>query len=294
MLVKFGNHELEMGGKYLTELRSSNDIADNPTALKERMEQEGYILIRGFHKREEVLAARQQIIERMNRQGIIDTRYPLDDAVIAEGKKGMMFGGPNKDVPAYLEVVNSDRVMNFFEAFLGGPVVTYDYKWLRAVGSGGSTGAHYDIVYMGRGTKQVYTLWSPFGDIPIEMGTLAMCLGSQHFHKVRETYGQMDVDRDRMDGWFSKDPVEIVDKFGGQWATTHFEAGDAIFFGMYVLHASTENTTNRYRISCDTRYQLASEPVDDRWIGETPKGHTPKKPDEIKDMMEARKQWGVS
>jgi hypothetical protein len=205
-----------------------------------------------------------------------------------------MFGGTNLDLPAYLDVVDAPETMDFFSRFLGGPSLTFDYKWLRAVATGGFTGAHYDVVYMGRGTKNLYTLWTPFGDTPIEMGTLAVLLGSHNLDKLKATYGEMDVDRDHIDGWFSRDPQELIEKFGGMWATTDFRAGDAIFFGMYLLHSSTENTTNRFRISCDTRYQLASEPVDDRWIGQAPKGHTPKDPADRVSIEEARKRWGLN
>jgi ectoine hydroxylase-related dioxygenase (phytanoyl-CoA dioxygenase family) len=100
---------------------------------------------------------------------------------------------------------------------LGGASVRYDYKWPRAISRRDNTGAHYDIVYMGRGTKKVFTMWTPFDDISLEMGTLAMCLGSQHFVNIKKTYDEMDVDRDKLaTGWFSEDPVEIVDKFDGQ------------------------------------------------------------------------------
>jgi ectoine hydroxylase-related dioxygenase (phytanoyl-CoA dioxygenase family) len=154
-------------------------------------------------------------------------------------------------------------------------------------------GAHYDVVIWG-GTKNVYTMWTPFDDIPLEMGTLALCLGSQHFEKMKTTYGQMDVDRDNVaTGWFSEDPIEIADTFGGQWATTAFAAGDAIFFGMFMMHASLNNTTNRYRISSDTRYQLASEPVDERWIGTKPKGHYAWGKTPLKPVEQARKEWGI-
>lgn len=191
-------------------------------------------------------------------------------------------------------MVNDPAVLDFFERLLGGPAITYDYKWPRAVARDGNTGAHYDIVYMGRGTPNVYTMWTPYSDLPLEMGTLAMCLGSQHFEKIKETYGRMDVDRDNVaKGWFSEDPVEIIDTFGGQWATTSFEAGDMIIFGMFMMHASLNNTTNRYRISSDTRYQLAAEPVDERWIGAKPKGHYAWNKTPSKTIEAARKEWGV-
>lgn len=137
-------------------------------------------------------------------------------------------------------------------------------------------------------------MWTPFGDTPLEMGTLAMCLGSQHYDKIKKTYGKMDVDRDNVaTGWFSEDPIEIVDAYGGQWATTSFEAGDDIIFGMYMMHSSLNNATNRFRISSDTRYQLATEPVDERWVGRKPKGHYAWGQKPLKSVADARKEWGV-
>ena len=103
----------------------------------------------------------------------------------------------------------------------------------------------------------------------------------------------MDVDRDHVTGWFSSDPVEMVDKFGGQWLTSEFEMGDAIIFGMFTMHGSLTNTSRRYRITCDTRYQRADDPVDERWVGDNPPAHYAWQQGETVPMEEARKQWNV-
>ncbi|WP_136608606.1 phytanoyl-CoA dioxygenase family protein [Paenibacillus dokdonensis] len=298
MKVTIEERALEMGGKYLTELRSSNDILEDTEALRVRLKEDGYLFIRGFHNRERVLSARMEFLHKLHAMGLLDQEAPLEDGVLAEENKGAMWGGSAEelqdDFPDFLEVVNNPSVMSFFDRLLGGESMTYDYKWPRAVAHGGNTGAHYDVVYMGRGTKDVYTMWTPFGDIPLELGTLAICLGSQHYNRIKQTYGEMDVDRDNVaTGWFSEDPVEIVETFGGRWATTSFEAGDVIIFGMYMMHASLNNTTHRYRISSDTRYQLASEPVDERWIGRKPKGHYAWGKTPQKSVADARKEWGV-
>ncbi|GGI45674.1 phytanoyl-CoA dioxygenase [Paenibacillus marchantiophytorum] len=298
MNVQIGQRSLEMGGPYLTELRSSNDIMNDTEALRERLAEDGYLLIRGLHDRNQVLSARTEFLQSMQEMGRLDPAAPLEEGIIGGENKGAMWGKSADELkdsfPQFLNVVNSSKVMDFFERLLLGPALTYDYKWPRAVGHGGNTGAHYDIVYMGRGTKNVYTMWTPFGDTSLELGTLALCLGSQHFDKIKQTYGEMDVDRDNVaTGWFSEDPVEIVDTFGGQWATTTFEAGDAIIFGMYMMHASLNNTTNRYRLSADTRYQLAVEPTDERWMGSKPKGHYAWGKTPPKTVDQARKEWGV-
>ena len=296
MQVPFGQRELELGGKYIAaDLRDSNELLDDVAALRARMEEDGYLLIRGLYDREQVLGARRALLERINEAGGLAPDAPLMDGVINPDKTA---GGPVKqytDTPAFRALVESPQIMGFFANFLGGDVLTFDYKWLRIVGTGGGTGAHYDVVYMGRGTKNLYTTWTPLGDITLDMGTLCLCLGSQRFEKVKQTYGQSDVDRDHHQGWFSNDPVEVVDKFGGRWATTEFQAGDALIFGMFMMHASLKNTTNRYRISSDTRYQLATDPVDERWVGESPIAHYAwmKEPAKMVPMEVARKQWGL-
>ena len=72
---------------------------------------------------------------------------------------------------------------------------------------------------------------------------------------------------------------------------TPFRAGDVMIFGMFFLHGSLDNVSDRYRISTDTRYQLASEPVDERHMGPHP-GNIPKA-ENRKTMAEMRQKWGI-
>ena len=44
---------------------------------------------------------------------------------------------------------------------------------------------------------------------------------------------------------------------------------------MHTMHSAGDNHTDRVRVSSDTRYQRASEPVDERWIGDDPIAHGP-------------------
>ncbi|MGH7142825.1 MAG: phytanoyl-CoA dioxygenase family protein [Planctomycetota bacterium] len=299
--LKMGQREMDLGGKYLGRLRESTDLLGDIPALHARIAEDGYLLLRGLHNKKKVLDARRQILEKIEAKGGIQEGTDLMDAVISEkGKQGGFFGGINDLTmsPAFRELVNTGEIMNFFERFLGGPPATFDYKWLRAVGTGTSTGAHYDIVYMGRGTQNLFTCWTPLGTVKFENGPLCVCEKSHSlpgFEKLRRIYGKMDVDRDLVQGWFTNDPIEIVDRFGGRWLTTEFEPGDVMIFGMYTMHGSIANSGNSYRISCDTRYQLASEPMDERWIGEKPKAHYAwgKPENKMVSMEEARKQWGV-
>ncbi len=296
MKLPFLHQEVEVS----TDLRDSNDILDDPDALKERIAADGYLLIRELHDKAAVLTARRQILEKLAAKGMLAPGTALMDGIFNSAypeptSTGSMGNKALTQLPAFKAVVEGAPVMDFFKHFLGGEARSFDFKWLRTAGPGSGSPIHYDIVFMGRGTQALYSCWTPFGDVSLDMGPIVFCLGSNRFDKVRATYGQSDVDRDMIEGHFSDDPLEIVEKFGGHWATTAFSAGDVIIFSMFLMHASLVNTSNKIRITADTRYQLASEPIDERWVGEKPKGHYAWKQQdaEIESLEQSRQRWGV-
>ncbi|HLK57074.1 MAG TPA: phytanoyl-CoA dioxygenase family protein [Chthonomonadaceae bacterium] len=295
MKLTMGKQELEIGGKYLGTLRESNDILEEPAELRDRLAEDGYLLLRGLQRVEKVRAVREMLLENLKENDQIDLNYPLEMGMVKEGARGAFWGGSKALTrnEAFLRLVESPEIMGFFAELLRSDVLTFDYKWLRLIAPGDFSGAHYDVVYMGRGTHNLYTCWTPITEVPYSMGPLAILVGSDHISRLRETYGQMDVDRDHVTGAFSNDPIEMVDKFGGQWQTSEFQMGDVVIFGMYTMHASLTNTSNRFRMSTDTRYQRADDPVDERWVGENPMAHYAWMKGETVPMEEARKKWNV-
>ena len=289
--VTMAGHELVFGETIFCP-RAANDIQEDTEALQARIEEDGYLLIRGFYDIETVLAARIDILEQLSEQGRLAVDTPLEQGVIGqESASAVLRNDVVVKLSNYLRVVNSERILTFFERFLGGPVLTLDHKWPRAVSRGVSTGAHYDIVFMGAGTNELYTVWTPLDDISLEMGPLAFCPGSNRLDILRSTYGTADAHNDLTDGHLSRDPHELIDRLGVRWASTPFRAGDVMIFGMYFLHGSLDNVSDRFRISTDNRYQLASEPVDERHMGPHP-DQIPKA-ENRKTMAEMRQKWGI-
>ena len=120
--------------------------------------------------------------------------------------------------------------MDFFKRFLGGDARTFDFKWLRTAGPRGQALQFITISSLwGEATQELYSCWTPFGDVSLDMGPIVFCLGSNRFEKVRATYGKADVDRDMIAGHFSDDPLEIVEKI---WRTL----GDDNVFGGGPCH----------------------------------------------------------
>ena len=279
-------------GESLLRLRESTAFLDDTETLRTRMQEDGYFFLRGFFDRPLIMKARHQILTFLAENGILKEGALLEEGIVASGKQPSGF--PHEIVrqfDALLDVVNSPRIMDFFERFLGQPALTLDHKWLRAAGPGKNIGAHCDIVFMGAGTRKLYSVWTALGDIPLEMGTLAVCLGSHKHEKLKSTYGAADAHQDLCEGIFDTEPHAVSRALGCTWASTEFQMGDVVVFDMYLMHGSLDNQTDRIRLSSDTRYQAASEPVDERHMGETPDAFP--KYQGKKTVAEARREWGI-
>ena len=293
----FSGKKMDTSPTAFGELRVSTDIAGDPAALQARIAEAGYLFLPGLLNRSDVLAAREETLRRLQAAGYLDPAYPLAEGIpaahVADGFIPQLAIG-NRPLE---KIVFQGPMIEFYERFLGGPVRHFDYVWLRAKlpGLADATPPHYDILFMGRGTKNLYSSWTPLEDVPREKGGLMILEGSHRLESVKSTYGTLDVDtycvngqeakaiesgekrwEDRFnDGKYSHDAIALRETFGLRWLTADFRAGDVLLFGMYLMHASTDNHTRSLRLSTDTRYQLASEPVDERWVGENPPGHGP-------------------
>ena len=286
--------DLDMNPDAIGELRDSSASADDVAVLRTRMQQDGYLYLPGYLDREEVLSARRDITRRLADEGHLDPRFPHDEAVVAEDadidfKKRADLALASQPLQRLL-YSRTGRIMQFFAGFLGGDVHHFEYTWLRTVPPGTGTYPHGDAVFMNRGTKNLFTAWTPLGDISYEMGGLIMLEGSHQHRSVKQDYGRRDVSeycsnhadaedyasgRKTWKGEVSDDAAELRAQLGGRWLTDEFRAGDLLVFGIYMLHASLDNHTSAFRLSSDSRYQLASDSIDPRWIGEDPIAYGP-------------------
>jgi hypothetical protein len=77
-------------------------------------------------------------------------------------------------------------------------------------------------------------------------------------------------------GWLTNNPVVLQKRLGGRWLTAEYQPGDFLTFKLTMIHGSIDYQTHRIRLSSDTRYQRASQPADERWIGANPVIHGPR------------------
>jgi hypothetical protein len=294
--------ELDLSPEAFGYLRDSQDIAQDDDALNARMQEDGYLYLPGLLHRDEVVAARESVLERAEAEGILDPAYSRSEGVLKVGVNPYFRPEWTRDNPALRRILYDGPLMEFFARFLGGEVRHFDYTWLRAVGPGPGTAPHCDVVYMGRGTWDLFTAWTPLGDIPLSVGGLMVL---EHCPARRDKLGEylrQDVDsycengpnaelvrqgklhwehwqhwqepNAGWDGAITGDPVALRAELGGRWLTSpEYRMGDVLIFGMGTVHGSIDNTTQYLRLSTDTRYQRADQPIDERWIGEQPIAH---------------------
>lgn len=274
-------------------LRDSRALVGDDDALRARMTEDGYLYLPRMLDPQQVAHVRHSILRKLHAEGALHPDHPLESGITAPDvhftfRPDLANGNPDVEQLLYAGVI-----MEFLRDFLNGPVLHYDYTWLRAKAPGPNTATspHCDIVFMNRGTKHLYTVWTPLSDVPYDLGGLMVLENSHRQQEHLGEYWEFDVDTycvndthdDAHERWawgkgggsYSKDAIGVRQELGGRWLSTEYQAGDLLIFSMFTLHASLDNRTNRVRLSTDSRYQLASEAVDERWIGEHPIAHGP-------------------
>lgn len=258
--------------------------------LHRRMDEDGYLYLREFWSRAQVQAVRDSVTTQLARLGFLKPGTRPGEAHFDNREVGRAMGNPlDQHDPLLRDLVFGARITDFFQSFLGGTVRHFAFIWFRAKGHGLGSPIHCDLVYMGRGTHDLFTTWVPLGDVSLELGGLLVLEGSHKKGEQLKSYLSRDVDdyctnredaadyasgKKWWDGTLSKNAPALQDSLGGRWLTSpEFRMGDAMIFNMTLVHGSLDNQTDRFRLSTDTRYQLATEPADARWIGEDPPGH---------------------
>jgi len=267
--------------------RDSTDVKE-PHELRQRFLDDGYVFLRGVLDTSDVLAAREEVFSRLVDVGEIEPpaiegiatgqsrRRELADDLVA-------FWQSVSEGPALRCVSHSRPVRAIMQSLFGELARPQDYLWLRPRGVGWSTGLHYDHPFFARGSTRVCTVWIPLGEIPRADGPLMLVEGSHKFldliepmHSQNELANRSPeaANRAAFDGEWNEDPIGFVRRRKTRLLSGDFCVGDVLVFGMNTLHGSHDNhsVNGRVRLSCDVRYQPASDPLDERYFGPDPTG----------------------
>eukprot|EP01006_Ploeotia_vitrea_P060678 TRINITY_DN76355_c0_g1_i1.p1 TRINITY_DN76355_c0_g1~~TRINITY_DN76355_c0_g1_i1.p1 ORF type:complete len:319 (+),score=16.50 TRINITY_DN76355_c0_g1_i1:47-1003(+) len=297
-------------GEHIFEMTDSTPLVNEQrfNELQTRLHTDGYLLLRNQIPANIVLQARRQAVSVLHDLKAIDPRSELTPGtpslslVGTEGAAGIYDTGNKSQtvllnaaqdpvraaelLPAFERVALS--LAPVLEQIVGEPISwQQQYTLPRAVIPGDFTGFHYDSVYFGPANARGLTTWIPIGDVGIPSGPLVVAEGSNHHEKLLKTYGEAHTTRDNIEGWFSRDPMDVIKTLGCRLVTSTFNGGDVVLFGMHTLHGSLDNETTHYRLSSDTRFI----PTAEKSTG-APQ-NPPMQPATAKTMAHAREEWGI-
>lgn len=266
----------------LGELVDSTTLLRQPTDLRASLAADGYVLLRGVVGPAEVQAAREEVFGRLADVGEI--RHPPGEG-IATGqsrRKELVadLGEFWRDVsqgPALRHASHGPSMREVMSTLIGVPARAHDYIFLRPGRPGQSTRLHYDRPFFSRGSDRIYTAWLALGEVRGDEGPLMIVEGSNQFQDQIDAMQQVDYQSAQSPTvQVMSDTVEFVKSRASRLLTTEFGPGDLVVFDMLTLHGTLDNQSaaGRVRLSCDVRWQPATDPLDARYQGENPPGTT--------------------
>jgi ectoine hydroxylase-related dioxygenase (phytanoyl-CoA dioxygenase family) len=283
------------------EMADSAPVAGDGAALRRRFAEDGYLLLRGVLDRDQVLAARAEVLGRL--AAVEEIRPPAAEGIATgTSRRAELVGDLGafwksvSEGPALRAVTHGPALGALLARVAGEPVRGHDYLFLRVAPVGRATGLHFDYPFFTRTTERVLTSWIPFGDVPVSEGPLAIVEGSHRFDDLHRALRGFDLvyDTSRR-AQVAADFTAFAESRGCRLLSADFRAGDVCVFGMFTLHGALDNRSSlgRVRVSCDVRYQPAADPIDPRYFGPSPGGTTGAGYGELNGAKPLDRPWHV-
>lgn len=241
----------------MAELVDSNDIRNDAAEVRRRAQRDGYLFFRALLDREAVLAIRQQFVSILRQIGWLAAG--TDDMDAIAGREPVWEGMPDyraafdrfQRLPAFHALAHDRAILDILDRLFGEPAFVHPRNIGRVMFPGTpTTPPHQDHLPI-QGTPDTWTAWIVQGDVPRNMGGLAV-LEASHNSGIFQARPMPGAGGRGID----------IETLPGQWRTTDYHPGDVLMFHSFTVHASLPNRTeNRMRLSCDYRYQAPSQPI---------------------------------
>jgi ectoine hydroxylase-related dioxygenase (phytanoyl-CoA dioxygenase family) len=238
----------------------SNDLLTDPPALQQRMHDEGYLFFRGIGPRDKIAAARRDVLKLCADAGWCDANGKWTGlGPFTEGDKEYMAVYKHVlKLPTFLAVPEDEAYLNVIASIVAGDPMLHRLRIARLTfpqNVAQTTAAHQDHWYI-RGTPATFTIWTPLGDCPRELGGLAVLPGS---HKTGFIEHRLHAEKKYAGHGLQADQIDADED---SWAAGDFAIGDFLIFHSYTVHKALPNlTADRMRLSTDNRYQRAGDDI---------------------------------
>jgi hypothetical protein len=242
------------------ELIDSAGLGTDPAALRQRIDADGYLLLRGMLPVADVASVRTDILslcadagwlaEDGEQDGVVNPAascQPPDPRYYTVYQRVI-------SLELFNRLAHARPLLDTMRTLLGHEdVIPRPARLARLIfpqPGVGATPPHQDFPHE-QGTPEAYTAWVPLGAVPRQQGGLAVWPGS-HRHGV-------------FDHGFVPGVGGLgirVEELDASWLTADFQPGDVVIFHSMTVHKALPNrTADRIRVSADFRYQRISDPM---------------------------------
>lgn len=237
----------------------ANELLGNVSALRGRLQSDGYLFFRNVVPVQQLMDLRDQITQILADHGWIEgglsrmkakaIRRPL-----REGQP-KFFQAHDRIIKleAFHSLAHEPNLMNVMRQSLGDSAFPHPLSIVRLIFPDSpelATPPHQDFPN-NQGTPNLTAAWIPLGDCAIRDGSLAIMEGS---HK----YGVLPLKFHLGAGNRRAVLNEQVSRC--RWVGADFKAGDVVLFTALTVHKAMENyNPESMRLSVDFRYQLEGE-----------------------------------
>jgi len=247
----------------LLPLTDSTDLLGDAEALRERGEADGYLFFRSRVPAEPLLSLRREMLEVLDRHGLLHREAPVDDAradletvasaTLVGGRTDAAYADVQR-LESFHRIAHHPALLEIYRALFDGPVLPHPRNIARVLLPGPkarSTPPHQDFIHI-QGTTQTWTAWFPLGDCSRDLGGLAVLKQS---HKK----GVLAVGSAEGAGGLET----MLCRDEDEWLGADYRVGDVLTFPSTTVHRGLPNQQeDRIRLSCDFRYQSADEEIE--------------------------------
>lgn len=257
-------------------------------ALSQRLQEEGYLFVRGLIDRDNLGRVRSDIRRLLIRHGFaVDDprlelkwsgRMPESNELTPSGPVGRMIG----DLPSLTEVIHDRGLFRFLEVLFDGEVFSWVENADRVriifqdLTPAKTRGQHFDYVTPAHQDGYHFrvafvTCWVALMDIDRATGGLAICKRShregmhQHWYRGSHYLGiPQSPDQAREMARTGAVPVAgeaVPDDSPKTWLRSNYRAGDVLMFHPHMIHCGLPNRSPQLRVSADFRYQRRGDPT---------------------------------
>ncbi len=244
----------------MIDFTDSTNLLDDPSALRARFEEDGYIFLRDVVDRELLMELRRRIVSVCAAHSWFKPGTDPMDAIprIEPRVEGEPLFFAVYDEVQKLEVLHAvphdPSVRRCVTPLLGDTAFPHPLSIARLIfpdNDEWATPPHQDYLN-NQGTTDLYACWMPLGDCPTELGSLSILRGSHHLG-IAPLEASLGAGHRR---------AKLDERFDGlEWVGGNFRFGDAVVFHSLTVHRSLPNRSDRLRLSVDYRFQREGEPL---------------------------------